>query len=576
MRRQRRGTALLCLLFSLLLIAAACSSDNKNATGTGSGSGSSSTAAKKGGTIILGAEQWPECLNPITQCSNSSWMHWGVDIHVLPKLMTFDEQGNFIPSPVLDGMPTIDGKGSGKNETAPFSVTFKIKQAAVWDDGSPITADDLQFTLDAKLNTVGVVSKVGYDQVDKIESSDNGKTAKVDFKDTFADWQDLWGGNSDYVLKKAAFTSNETSKDLLDGIPFSGGPFKLDSFSKDQAVFVPNPKYWDDATKPVADKVIIKPLADTDTELNAIKAGEVFAAYPQPSPGIKDKLNDPSTKLDFGASVSYEGFWMDQASQLNKDSVIKDKTVREALMFATDRQAILDNVIHNISPDVQLLNCAGWVPTVGKWCNQDDFSDVKFDPDKVKSLLEGDGWAKGSDGIYAKNGKRLSFKFQTVAGNARREAIQDLIIPKWKDLGIEAIKDNSDADTLFQTRVPQMDTELALYINSASPDPSVTAIYACENIPTPENGFAGQNNTGWCNQQATDLMHQSDKTADPAKRLDLIHQIGKLVRQDAVWLPLYQFPTLTAWRTDKLDGPVGTFTNSPLGGFQNMYAWSVK
>jgi len=47
-------------------------------------------------------------------------------------------------------------------------------------------------------------------------------------------------------------------------------------------------------------------------------------------------------------------------------------------------------------------------------------------------------------------------------------------------------------------------------------------------------------------------------------------------RQDAAWLPLYQFPTLTAWHTDKLDGPVGTFTNSPLGGFQNMYAWSVK
>ena len=177
MRRQRRGSALLCLLFSFLLIAAACSSDKKNNAGTGSGS--SSAAAKKGGTIILGAEQWPECLNPITQCSNSSWMHWGVDIHVLPKLMTFDEQGNFIPSPVLDGMPTIDGKGSGKNETAPFSVTFKIKQAAVWDDGSPITSDDLQFTLDAKLNTTGVVSKVGYTDVDKIESSDSGKTAKV-------------------------------------------------------------------------------------------------------------------------------------------------------------------------------------------------------------------------------------------------------------------------------------------------------------------------------------------------------------------------------------------------------------
>ena len=121
-----------------------------------------------------------------------------------------------------------------------------------------------------------------------------------------------------------------------------------------------------------------------------------------------------------------------------------------------------------------------------------------------------------------------------------------------------------------------MDTEVALYIQSASPDPSVTAQYACENIPTDANQFAGQNNIGWCNQQATDLMHSSDKLADETKRLDQIHQIGKAVRADAAWLPLYQFPTLTAWNTSKLDGPVGTFTNSPLGGFQNMYAWSLK
>ena len=574
MSRQRRGSALLCLLFSFVLIAAACSSDKKSATGTGSGS--SSAGQKKGGTIILGAEQWPECLNPINACTNSSWMHWAIDVHVLPKLMTFDEKGNFVPSPVLDGQPVLDGKGSGKNESSPFSVTYKIKQAAVWDDGSPITADDLEFTWHAKLDTVGVISKVGYKDITSIEKSDNGKTAKVVYNDTFADWPDNFGGNSDFVLKKAAFASTDTSKDLVDGIPFSAGPFKLASFNKEQAEFVPNPKWWDDATKPLADKIIIKVLPDTDTELNAIKAGEVFAVYPQPSPGIKDKLNDPTLKLDFGASVSFEALWFNEASLKNKDSVLKDKTVREALLYATDRQAILDQVIHNISPDVELLNCLGWVPTVGKWCNQDDFADVKFDPDKVKSLLEGDGWSKGSDGIYAKNGKKLSFTFQTVAGNKRREQIQDLIIPKWKDLGIEAVKDNSDFDTLFQTRVPQMDTELALYIQSASPDPSVTSVYACENIPTAENGFAGQDQIGWCNQQATDLMHSSDKLADETKRLDQIHQIGKLFRQDAASLPLYQFPTLVAWHTDKLDGPVGLFASSPLGGFQNMYAWSLK
>jgi peptide/nickel transport system substrate-binding protein len=553
------------------LLAAACSSDKKSTAAS-----SSSAAQKKGGTLILGAEQWPECLNPITACSNSSWMHWGVDEHVLPRAMEFDEQGNFRPSPVLDGQPTLDGKGSGKNESSPFSVTFNISKDAVWDDGSPITADDFEFSWKAKLDTPGAISKVGYKDITTIEKSNNGKTVKAIFSNTFADWADLWGGNSDYILKKAAFASTDTSQDMLHDIKFSGGPFILQTFDTTQGVFVPNPKYWAKDRIPLVDKMIVKVLPDTDTELNSFKAAEVYSIFPQPSPGIKDKLADPNLTLTFGASVSYEGIWLNQASQKNKDTVLKDKNVREALFFAIDRQAILDQVIHNISPDVEILNCAGWVPTVGKWCNQDDFKDVKADPAKVKSLLEGDGWAKGSDGIYAKAGKRLSFTWQTVAGNKRRESIQDLIIPKLKDQGIEAVKDNSDFDTLFQTRLPTMDTEMALYIQNASPDPSVTSILACENIPTPENGFAGQNQIGWCNQDATKAMHDSDAIADDAKRLPLINQIGAAERKDAAWLPLYQFPTLTAFNTTKIGGPVGTFTNSPHGGFENVYAWFVK
>lgn len=573
MRRQRRGVKLLCLGFVFVLLASACSDDKKTGAGASSSSGSGD---KKGGTLILGAEQWPECLNPITACSNSSWMHWGVDEHVLPRAMEFDEQGTFRPSPTLDGDPVLGGKGSGNNESDPFSVTYKIKKEAVWDDGTPITCDDMAFYKDAKLTTPGVISKVGYDKITNIECSDGGKTAKVIFSDTFADWADLWGGNTDYILKKAAFASTDTSQDMLHEITFSGGPFKLESFDTTGGTLVPNTKYWDTDRIPLVDKVVFKVPGDTDTELNSFKAGEVFAIFPQPSPGIKDTLNDPNLDLEFGVSVSYEGMWMNQASQKNPDTVLKEKTVREALMFATDRQAILDQIVHNISPDVEILNCAGWVPTVGEWCNQDDYADVKFDADKVKSLLEGDGWAKGSDGIYAKAGKRLSFTWQTVAGNKRREAIQDLIIPLWKDLGIEAVKDNSDFDTLFQTRLPQMDTELALYIQSASPDPSVTAILACENIPTPANSFAGQNQIGWCNQAATDAMHKSDALADPEKRLPLIHEVGKAERTDAAWLPLYQFPTLTAFNTTKVGGPVGTHTNSPHGGFENIYDWSVK
>jgi len=201
---------------------------------------------------------------------------------------------------------------------------------------------------------------------------------------------------------------------------------------------------------------------------------------------------------------------------------------------------------------------------------------VKFDADKVKSTLEGDGWAKGSDGIYAKAGKRLSLTWQTVAGNKRREAIQDLEIPKLHDLGIELVKDNSDADTLFQQRLPHLDTEVMLFINSASPDPSVQSSLACDSIPSEANNFSGQNNYGWCNEQASKDMVSLDAVVDEDARAALVKKIGQAFRDDAVSLPLYQFPTLTVVRTDKIEGPVGDFTSSPGCGFENMYDFSLK
>jgi ABC-type transport system substrate-binding protein len=120
-----------------------------------------------------------------------------------------------------------------------------------------------------------------------------------------------------------------------------------------------------------------------------------------------------------------------------------------------------------------------------------------------------------------------------------------------------------------------MQTEVMLYAQVASPDPSVTTIFHCDNIPTEANEFAGQNNLGWCNEEASALMVEADQAPDPAERLELTHQIGDMVREDAVWLPFYQLPLITAWDTAQVDGPVGEFTDSPLSGFFNVYDWFI-
>ena len=541
--------------------------------------------------MVLGAEQFPECINPITSCANSSWMHWAVTEHVLPRLMELAPDGSYVPSPLLTGDPVLAGAGVDDSGD-PFTVIYSLDPDANWSTGGPITCTDIAFTWQATLDTTGTLTTVGFEDITSVEATDDdGKECLVTFGRAYAGWADLFGSSSNYVLSAAdsevgaSFdiedpdaTPMDIANELNTEIPYSGGPFVLESFDAagGEATFIRNESMWNEDRMALLDGFTVVAQADQETELNALLAGEVAAIYPQPAPGIADTLGGGSTvEFQFGAGTTYEGLWFNQQSLLNPDTVLAEQAVREALLFAVDREAILSEVITPNFPETELLQCGGWVPTVGPWCDQTDFADATFDAARVAEILEGDGWALGADGIYEKDGRRLSMTWQTVAGNARREAIQALVIPALAELGIEVTADNSDADTLFQVRLPQMQTELMLYAQVASPDPSVTTIFACDNIPTAENEFSGQNNVGWCNEEASQLMLEADETPEEAARLELTQQIGDLVREDAVWLPFYQLPLITAWDTAQVEGPVGEYTDSPLSGFFNIFDWSV-
>src|SRR5262249_34390382 len=149
-----------------------------------------------------------------------------------------------------------------------------------------------------------------------------------------------------------------------------------------------------------------------------------------------------------------------------------------------------------------------------------------YDPTDAASTLQAAGWTKNGQGLWAKNGQVPTIRWMVNTGNKRRADTQALMIPALAKAGFKVVADNADADTVFQKRLPALDYDLAMYINVASPDPTVTSIMACDQIPTAANGNKGQNFTGWCSEDATKLMHESDAELDETKRVDQIHQIG--------------------------------------------------
>lgn len=445
-----------------------------------------------------------------------------------------------------------------------MTVTYPLNPDAVWEDGSPITEADFQCTFDATMNTPGSLSTTGYDQILDVTEGDDAGSVVVTFASVYAPYKNLFN----VIIKAAAVADcNDISADFAEELPISGRPWILDSWSSDQAILVPNEAYWGDNI-PVAERVVMVPKADQDTEVASLLSGESEMIFPQAFSGLSDALNDPNIEFTPGYGTNYEGLYFQQDS-----GPFADDDFRTAFSMSIDRDKILENIYGPIFPGGELLNCGVWVPTIGPWCDQTAFQDT-FDSAGAEQVLTDAGWVKDAAGMWTLDGAPPpEIRWVVNTGNVRRETTQALIIPDLQAAGFNVVSSNCDAACYFQQRLPALDYELAMYINTASPDPTVTGILACENVPSAANANQGQNSTGWCNEEATELMHQSDAELDEATRADQIHQIAALMAQDHVMLPLYQFPNIVAWRTDRIGGPVDAEAANYRAFSNNLFDW---
>ena len=565
---RRSFVKVLVLLAALSLVAAACG---------GGGGGKKSEKPTTGGSIVMGAEQWPDCMNPINGCSSGYWQEIQV-WNMLPRLIQYDAKGVSTASDLITEVPSL---ANGGVKEKPFTVTFHLNPNAVWSDGTPITSKDIEFTVNAHNDTPDAYVKTGYDLITSVDTTDP-KTAVLHFKDVFVDWIDLLGGNDPGVLQKSKFKSTNVSKEFASGpLTFSGGPWVQTVFTKTQAVFVRNEKYW--GKKPYLDKMTWVPQRDQATEITALLSGEIVAAFPQPSnvSVLQQIKSNPNAKAVGGTGNFYEAIWIN-----NQDPVMSSKAVREALFYAVDREQILDGLIHLNAPNEKVLNCGPFsLPGRGPWCSKTPWEIFKYDPAKSKSLLEGAGW-DCSKLPCTKGGKSLTLSYRYCNGNARRGTTFDLIKEKVKPAGFafsHTAQGNDCASPLFDQTLPKGGADgkgtfqVADYAQGPlATDPSPTSNFRCNAIPTAANSFAPANFSRYCNKAVDDLMVKADAQVDPAKRLEILNQVWQQMFDDRVFLPIYNLPNVTVWRTDKIGGPVGETNSSPYGGFFNSPLWFVK
>jgi peptide/nickel transport system substrate-binding protein len=449
---------------------------------------------------------------------------------------------------------------------AAMTITIELDPDAVWDDGTPITVADFQCTVDAIMNTPGSLSTVGYELITSVEEGSTPQEIVVSLSQIYAPYKNLFSGNPSIIKADAVEDCSDISGDFEQEVPFSARPFKIESWSLDQLILVANENYWGDDAAQV-ERVIMLPKADADTEINSLLSGEVDFIFPQAFSGITEALEDPNVEFEPGYGTNYEGLYFQQ-----RDGPFADDAFREGFSKSIDRELILATIYDPIFPGSPLLSCGLWVPTIGEWCDNTQF-EGSFDLAAAEEALTAGGWAKNGDGLWEKDGVVPEIRWMVNTPNPRRENTQALMIPELREHGFNVVPSNGDAAQVFQQRIPALDYDLAMYIQTTQPDPTVTSIMSCDQIPGPENDNQGQNNTGWCNEEATALMHESDQTVDEAERVDQIHRIGQYLVDDSVMLPLYQFPNIAAYRSDRLGGPVTADAGNYRAFANNLSSW---
>lgn len=479
--------------------------------------------------------------------------------------------GNFIASPMLERAPSL---ANGDVTAYPFTVTFRISERAVWEDGRPITSHDFWFTWRAIVSTPGAYRTAGYDLIESINSTDP-KTVVIRFRDLYVNWPELFGGVSGFLLKAAAFPAfaaddhPDLRGEMLARIPFSGGPYFLESWSRDQALLIRNGNYFGPRAR--IQKITFVPRTDPALEIQSVMSGEISAIYPEPRATtlLDSCCEGPEPKG--GDGQGFELLWLDV-----RTPPLDQPLVRQALLFSIDRQRVVDQMIRLNNPLAEVLNC-GFVSqqNLGQWCRDRPFERYAYDPAKARSLLEEAGY-DCSASPCEKDGKSLRIAYRVFAGNARRLQTQKILIQGAKAGGFDLVARTfepplfEDATHACAAIGPIGECTLA-----PSPNAGVTDLFACDAIRSADNDFAGLNFTHWCNPQADLLMKAADRALDPRIRLDLMSEVYELQAEDAIGLPLYVIPAVTVWRSDKIEGPIGLWNGTPYGTFFNMDEWSI-
>lgn len=541
-------------IITLVFVSVACSNNNGKAA-----SGPGTSTKVRDATLVVGASQEPDCLDPFASCGTSVWGYWIANALTLPR--AFDVVDNvYRPGSILSGEPKVTAG-------PPVTVTYRIRPEARWSDGTPITAADFKATWHEVMTGSDVVSRAGYEAIANVNDKDPG-VAIVTFARPFAGWRDLFSAYGG-LLPKHILEKGPRSATMANGYKFSGGPYQIESWRKgEDLTLVPNPRWW--GPKPKITKVVFRFLPDTPSEIKAFSTKQVRMIFPPPDAGLASVARATGTSVAQGSGNQFEALIFNTTKP-----PLDDRGVRQAVAYAIDRESIVANLVAPMQPTATRRTATPMQsltlrPSGAKSSDVGPFARYTHDLKAVGRLMTTAGWTM-RDGFWHKGDQRATLTISTTAGEPTRAKVEELLRSQLREAGFELTVENAPPQVVGGEWGPTGRFSIILIGQVSSPDPSRCELVCSEYIPSPTNDEGGN----WARLQspAVDaIWHSVDTELDAHRRAALVGRGEEALADAVAVLPLYQRPSTLLWNS-VVKGPVAV--NATLGPFWNLHEWSI-
>ncbi|MEM0472658.1 MAG: ABC transporter substrate-binding protein [Sulfolobales archaeon] len=490
-----------------------------------------------GGTLVIGRTGDSSTLNPLLTIDDDSFMVANQIFSSLIERAFVDGQLGYKGDLAEEWNISADGK----------TLFFRIVRNATWHDGTPLTAQDVKFTLELYLKEPLPQSSF-FRVIESVDTPDN-YTVIIRLKQPSPTFIPLalafWRNHM--IIPKHLYEGTNITTNPYNLKPIGSGPFRFVEWKKGDYILLERNENYFKAGLPCLDRIIIKQLPNTEAMLTALSTGEISAVTFVPEPNLDQVKSMPGVKT----FPIFTGLGLVIYIGINTQKYpLSIKEVRQALNYAINREELIKLALGGVGRVQKGI----FSSELGPFHNPDVGYD--YNPDKANQILDSLGFKRGPDGIrVTPNGTKLSFRLYFTAGDLARMRASEIVKEQLKKIGVEIIPQSYESPTLRELLTVKYDFDLTWFGHATGPDPDRLYVYYHGSAIRPGNW----NYIRYNNSEVNRLWDLSRVTIDPNERARLFREIEKIVMEDAPVIPIQERVLYAAHREEFQGFPPGPY-----------------